>query len=114
MGVLDLLKFADFTIGRAWTSDYGDPHEPADFDFIYPISPLHNVPTVDADGKEVVLPPTMLLTAEHDDRVVPMKYFKNAETLKHVKKDNKNLLLIRIEKKDGHGAGKRTDQRCAL
>ncbi|KZV73550.1 prolyl oligopeptidase [Peniophora sp. CONT] len=111
VGVLDLLKFADFTIGRAWTSDYGDPHEAADFDFIHPISPLHNVPTVDADGKEIVLPPTMLLTADHDDRVVPLHSFKHAATLQHVKKDNPNPLLIRIEKKAGHGAGKSTEQR---
>ena len=114
VGVLDLLKFADFTIGKAWCGDYGDPHEPADFDFIYPISPLHNVPTIDADGKDVVLPPTMLLTADHDDRVVPLHSFKHAATLQHVKKDNTNPLLIRIEKKAGHGAGKSTDQRCAL
>ena len=58
VGVLDLLKFADFTIGKAWCGDYGDPHDPKDFDFIYPISPLHNVPT------DRVLPPTILLTAD--------------------------------------------------
>ena len=60
-------KFADFTIGRAWTSDYGDPHVPEDFDFIYPISPVHNVPT------DKVLPPTILLTA---DRTFPFRYIR--------------------------------------
>ena len=45
-------------LGRAWTSDYGDPHDPHDFDFIYPISPLHNIPT------DKVLPPLMLTTAD--------------------------------------------------
>ena len=51
------LKFADFTIGHVWTSDYGDPHDPHDFDFIYPISPVHNIPT------NKILPPMLLLTA---------------------------------------------------
>ena len=52
------LKFADFTIGHAWTSDYGNPHDPHDFDFIYPISPVHNVPS------NKILPPMLLLTAD--------------------------------------------------
>ncbi|KAI0699823.1 prolyl oligopeptidase [Cytidiella melzeri] len=105
VGVLDLLKFADFTIGRAWTSDYGNPHDAHDFDFIYPISPVHNVPT---DKK---LPPTILLTADHDDRVVPLHSFKHAATLQHTLPHNPHPLLIRIDKKAGHGAGKSTDQR---
>ncbi|THH13332.1 hypothetical protein EW146_g6877 [Bondarzewia mesenterica] len=105
VGVLDLLKFADFTIGRAWTSDYGDPHNPHDFDFIYPISPLHNIP------HDKVLPPLILLTADHDDRVVPLHSFKHAATLQHTLANNPNPLLIRIEKKAGHGAGKATEQK---
>ncbi|KAI0318097.1 prolyl oligopeptidase [Amylostereum chailletii] len=105
VGVLDLLKFADFTIGRAWTSDYGDPHKAHDFDFIYPISPLHNIP------KDKVLPPTILLTADHDDRVVPLHSFKHAATLQHLKADNPHPLLIRVQKKAGHGAGQATEQR---
>ncbi|KAI0758635.1 prolyl oligopeptidase family-domain-containing protein [Trametes elegans] len=105
VGVLDLLKFADFTIGRAWTSDYGDPHNPHDFDFIYPISPLHNVPT---DRK---LPPTLLTTADHDDRVVPLHSFKHAATLQYLQPNNPHPLLIRIDKKAGHGAGKSTEMR---
>ncbi|KAH9938686.1 prolyl oligopeptidase [Fomitopsis serialis] len=105
VGVLDLLKFADFTIGRAWTSDYGDPHDPHDFDFIYPLSPLHNVP------KDKVLPPTVLHTADHDDRVVPLHSFKHAATLQHTLPNNAHPLLIRIDTKAGHGAGKSTDKR---
>ncbi|TDL29150.1 hypothetical protein BD410DRAFT_779479 [Rickenella mellea] len=105
VGVLDLLKFADFTIGKAWTSDYGDPHNPQDFDFIYPISPLHNVPM------DKALPPTLLLTADHDDRVVPLHSFKHAATLQHTCPHNRQPLLIRVDKKAGHGAGKSTDQR---
>jgi prolyl oligopeptidase len=50
-------QFADFTIGKLWTADYGDPHVPEDFDFIYPISPLHNIPDQE-------FPPTILLTAD--------------------------------------------------
>ncbi|KAI0761741.1 hypothetical protein BC629DRAFT_1443455 [Irpex lacteus] len=87
VGVLDLLKFADFTIGRAWVSDYGDPHNPEDFDFIYPISPVHNVPA------DRTLPPTILLTADPHLASQP------------------HPLLIRIDKKAGHGAGKSTDMR---
>lgn len=109
--------------GRAWTSDYGDPHVPHDFDFIYPISPVHNVPT------DRVLPPTILLTADRmllpiyiktslsltnytdDDRVVPLHSFKHAATLQHTLPHNPHPLLIRIDKKAGHGAGKSTEKR---
>ncbi|KAF8629610.1 hypothetical protein AX15_003351 [Amanita polypyramis BW_CC] len=105
VGVLDLLKFSKFTIGKAWTSDYGDPENPHDFDFIYPVSPLHNVP------KDRVLPPTMLLTADHDDRVVPMHSFKYAATLQHALPYNPHPLLLRVDKKAGHGAGKSTEKR---
>ncbi|CCM03973.1 uncharacterized protein FIBRA_06129 [Fibroporia radiculosa] len=107
VGVLDLLKFADFTIGRAWTSDYGDPHDPKDFDFIYPISPLHTVPSNKA------FPPTLLMTADHDDRVVPLHSFKYAATLQHLLPHNPDPLLIWIDKKAGHGAGKSTEKRIA-
>ncbi|EJD00885.1 prolyl oligopeptidase [Fomitiporia mediterranea MF3/22] len=105
VGVLDMLKFNKFTIGRAWTSDYGNPDDPHDFDFIYPYSPLHNVP------KNTTLPPTILLTADHDDRVVPLHSFKHAAALQYTLPKNPNPLLIRIEKKAGHGAGKSTEQR---
>jgi len=105
VGVHDLLKFADFTIGRAWTSDYGNPHDPHDFDYIHPISPLHNVNT------DKIYPPTILLTADHDDRVVPLHSFKLAATLQHLRANNPSPLLLRVEKKAGHGAGKSTDQR---
>lgn len=62
-----VLQFNQYTIGRAWTSDYGDPQNPEDFDFIYPISPLHNIPT------DKVLPPTILFTADREPtfRFVP-------------------------------------------
>ncbi|KAG5649915.1 hypothetical protein H0H81_001511 [Sphagnurus paluster] len=105
VGVLDLLKFHKFTIGKAWTSDYGNPDDPNDFDFIYPLSPLHNVPT------DKTLPPTLLLTADHDDRVVPMHSFKHAATLQHTLPHNSHPLLLRVDKKAGHGAGKSTEKR---
>ncbi|KAH7890841.1 prolyl oligopeptidase [Phlebopus sp. FC_14] len=100
VGVLDLLK-----VSKAWTADYGDPHNPYDFDFIHPISPLHNVPT------DKVLPPLLLMTADHDDRVVPLHSFKHAAMLQHTLPNNPHPLLIRIDKKAGHGAGKATEKR---
>ncbi|KIL67398.1 hypothetical protein M378DRAFT_74086 [Amanita muscaria Koide BX008] len=105
VGVLDLLKFSKFTIGKAWTSDYGDPEDPHDFDFIYPVSPLHSIP------KDKVLPPMLLLTADHDDRVVPMHSFKYAATLQNTLPHNPHPLLLRVDKKAGHGAGKSTEKR---
>jgi len=73
--------------------------------FIHPISPVHNVPT------DKVLPPCLLLTADHDDRVVPMHSFKLAATLQHALPHNPHPLLLRVEKKAGHGAGKSTQQK---
>jgi len=105
VGVLDLLKFHKFTIGKAWTSDYGNPDDPHDFDYIREISPLHNVPT------DRTLPPMLLLTADHDDRVVPLHSFKHIATLQHTAPRNPSPLLIRIDRKAGHGAGKSTEMR---
>ncbi|KAF9004715.1 prolyl oligopeptidase [Cyathus striatus] len=105
VGVLDMLKFSKFTIGKAWISDYGNPEDPKDFDFICPISPLHNIPT------DRVLPPTILLTADHDDRVVPMHSFKHAATLQYTLAHNPHPLLLRVDMKAGHGAGKSTEKR---
>ncbi|CDZ97299.1 prolyl oligopeptidase [Phaffia rhodozyma] len=110
VGVLDLLKFHKWTIGRLWTSDYGNPDKPEDFDFILPISPVHNI-----DPKKV-LPPYLITTADHDDRVVPAHSFKMAATLQHTLAENPNPLVIRIDVKAGHGGGKPTakiiDEAC--
>ncbi|KAG8716188.1 hypothetical protein FRC08_009751 [Ceratobasidium sp. 394] len=106
VGVFDYLRFPQFTIGKAWTSDYGDPSNPEDFDFMYPISPLHNV-----DKGDKVLPPMLLLTADHDDRVVPLHSFKQIAELQYRKPKNPHPLLIRIDQKSGHGAGKSTEKR---
>ncbi|CAE6439737.1 unnamed protein product [Rhizoctonia solani] len=106
VGVLDYLRFPLFTIGKAWTSDYGDPSNPEDFDFMYPISPYHNV-----DKGSKVLPPMLLLTADHDDRVVPLHSFKHIAEIQYQKPTNPHPLLIRIDVKSGHGAGKSTEKR---
>ncbi|KAF8803935.1 hypothetical protein BYT27DRAFT_7259917 [Phlegmacium glaucopus] len=107
VGVHDLLKFHKYTIGKAWTSDYGNPDDPHDFDYIFPLSPLHNVPS------DKILPPTLLLTADHDDRVVPMHSFKLAAELQYTLPNNPNPLLLLVDKKAGH-AGKSTQQRPVL
>ncbi|KAG8895004.1 hypothetical protein FRB99_000820, partial [Tulasnella sp. 403] len=104
VGVMDLLKFHRYTIGSAWISDYGNPDNPHDFDFIRDYSPLHNVPT------DRVLPPVMLLTGDHDDRVVPHHSFKHIATLQHIGSQNPHPLLLRVDLKSGHGAGKSTKQ----
>nr|CRX78967.1 hypothetical protein ls5930a1_00049 [Leucosporidium scottii] len=102
VGVLDMLRFQRFTIGRAWTSDYGSADEPEGFDYLIEYSPLHNV------DSSKVYPPTMLLTADHDDRVVPLHSFKHAAELQHSLPQNPNPLLLRVDFKAGHGAGKST------
>nr|QKM76213.1 prolyl oligopeptidase [Lepiota venenata] len=104
-GVADLLKFYKFTGGKAWTSEYGDPRVPEDFDFIHPLSPLHNVPT------DKALPATLLMTNAADDRVVPMHSLKFIATLQHNLPHNPNPLLFRVDKTWlGHGYGKSTDR----
>lgn len=98
VGVLDMLRFHLFTIGRAWSVDYGNSESKEEFACLYKYSPLHNV-------KEVNYPATMVLTGDHDDRVVPAHSFKFAATLQE-KQKGKEPVLIRIDKNAGHGAGK--------
>ncbi|EKQ70554.1 prolyl oligopeptidase [Leptolyngbyaceae cyanobacterium JSC-12] len=101
VGVMDMLRFHKFTIGWAWTSEYGSPENPDDFKTLYAYSPLHNLkPNVD-------YPATMITTADHDDRVVPAHSFKFAAALQAAHK-GPDPVLIRIETKAGHGAGKPT------
>jgi prolyl oligopeptidase len=101
VGVLDMLRFHKFTIGWAWTSDYGSPEEPEEFKALYAYSPLHNL------KPGIAYPATMITTADHDDRVVPAHSFKFAAALQEAHQ-GENPVLIRIETKAGHGAGKPT------
>src|SRR5438477_273631 len=104
VGVMDMLRFQKFTIGWAWTSDYGSADKPEDFPFIYAYSPLHHIAP---PGRGCCYPATMITTADHDDRVVPAHSFKFAATLQAAQGCDKPT-LIRIETKAGHGAGKPT------
>jgi prolyl oligopeptidase len=101
VGVMDMLRFHKFTIGWAWCSDYGSPDNPEEFKALYAYSPLHNLKPGTA------YPATMITTADHDDRVVPAHSFKFAAALQEAHGGEKPV-LIRIETKAGHGAGKPT------
>lgn len=103
VGVMDMLRFHKFTIGWAWTSDYGSPDNPEDFKALYAYSPLHNI------KPGVKYPATLITTADHDDRVVPAHSFKFAATLQAAQSGDAPT-LIRIETKAGHGAGKPTSK----
>mgnify|MGYP002630995509 CR=1 FL=1 len=100
VGVLDMIRFNKFTIGWAWESDYGSPEDPELFDVLYGYSPYHNVDSAD-------YPATMVTTGDHDDRVVPGHSFKFAAELQN-KHTGADPVLIRIETRAGHGAGKPT------
>ncbi len=101
VGVMDMLRFHKFTIGWAWCSEYGSPENEEEFNVLYAYSPLHNLQI------ETAYPATLITTADHDDRVVPAHSFKFAAALQAAHQ-GKNPVLIRIETKAGHGAGKPT------
>ncbi|MHB8519386.1 MAG: prolyl oligopeptidase family serine peptidase [Limisphaerales bacterium] len=101
VGVMDMLRFQKFTIGWAWTSDYGSSDNAEDFKALYAYSPLHRI------RPGVHYPPTLITTADHDDRVVPAHSFKFAATLQAAQAARAPV-LIRIETRAGHGAGKPT------
>lgn len=103
VGVLDMLRFHKFTIGWAWTSDYGSPDDPEFFKTIYKYSPLHNL------KPGTCYPATLATTADHDDRVVPLHSFKFISALQAAQ-GCANPVLIRIETRAGHGAGKPTQK----
>ena len=98
VGVMDMLRFHKFTIGWAWTGDYGSSDNEDEFKALYAYSPLHNI-------EEKAYPATLVTTADHDDRVVPAHSFKFISELQS--KHTGNLpVLIRIDVDAGHGAGK--------
>jgi prolyl oligopeptidase len=101
VGVMDMLRFHKFTIGWGWTSDYGSADDPEQFKALYAYSPLHNI----TPGTKY--PATLITTADHDDRVVPAHSFKFAAALQAAQAGKKPV-LIRIETRAGHGAGKPT------
>ncbi len=101
VGVLDMLRFQRFTIGWAWTSDYGSADDPAYVGTLLAYSPYHNV------RAGVRYPPTLITTGDHDDRVFPAHSFKFAAALQHAQAGDAPVLL-RVETKAGHGAGKPT------
>ena len=100
VGVLDMLRFHKFTIGWAWTSDYGSSENADDFQYLRAYSPLHRL------NPGTRYPATMVTTADHDDRVVPAHSFKFAAQLQACQVSDGPPVLIRIETKAGHGAGK--------
>jgi prolyl oligopeptidase len=101
VGVMDMLRYQKFTIGWAWASEYGTADDPKLFPALRAYSPLHNVKTGGC------YPPTLVTTADHDDRVFPAHSFKYAATLQAAQ-GCANPVLIRIETRAGHGAGKPT------
>lgn len=103
VGVLDMLRFHKFTIGWAWIDDYGSSDDAEEFKALFAYSPYHNLKAVD-------YPATLITTADHDDRVVPAHSFKFAAKLQRLHTGDKPV-MIRIETKAGHGAGKPTSKR---
>ncbi len=101
VGVMDMLRFNQFTAGRFWVDDYGSPENPKEFKALYAYSPYHNL------KKGTKYPATLVTTADHDDRVVPGHSFKFAARLQACQAGDAPV-LIRIETRAGHGAGKPT------
>lgn len=102
VGVMDMLRFQEFTIGWAWVSDYGSSKDPEQFETLNAYSPYHNLKPAP------YFPATLVTTADHDDRVVPGHSFKYAARLQEIHGSQPRPMLIRIETDAGHGAGKPT------
>lgn len=99
VGVMDMLRYHKFTIGWAWAAEYGTSDDSEQFINLYKYSPLHNL------KKGVAYPATLVSTADHDDRVMPAHSFKFIAELQH-DQSGPNPVLIRVDTKAGHGAGK--------
>lgn len=104
VGVLDMLRYNKFTAGAGWSYDYGTAEDSKEmFEYLKSYSPVHQV------KKDVCYPSTMIITSDHDDRVVPAHSFKFGAELQE-KQSCDNPVLVRIEVNAGHGAGRSTDQ----
>jgi len=111
VGVMDMLRFDKFTIGWAWKDDYGSPSDnKAEFEAIYRYSPLHNL------HSGVPYPPTLIMTADHDDRVFPAHSFKFAAAMQAAigATPDAGPALIRVETRAGHGGGMPLSKRVEL
>ena len=104
VGVLDMLRYQRWTVGKAWVPEYGSSQASADqFHWLYAYSPDHNV------RQGTAYPPTLIMTSDHDDRVYPAHSFKFAASLQWAQAGDAPILL-RVESKAGHGAGRPTDK----
>jgi prolyl oligopeptidase len=103
VGVMDMLRFHLFTIGWAWKSDFGDPDDREQFKWLRAYSPLHNL------KPGTCYPPTLVMTGDHDDRVVPAHSYKFTAALQAAQSCDRPVLL-RVSTSGGHGAGKPTDK----
>ena len=101
VGVMDMLRFHKFGFGTQWVGEYGSPEDPADFRVLRAYSPLHNV------KQGTKYPPTLITTADHDDRVMPGHSLKYAAALQQAQ-EGLAPILIRVDTRSGHGAGKPT------
>src|SRR5690606_27599638 len=106
VGVMDMLRYhLPSANARAWSSDYGLSENPDEFKALHAYSPYHNV------RQDVCYPPTLVTTADHDDRVVPWHSYKYAAAMQAAQGARENCshpVLIRVETRAGHGAGKPT------
>lgn len=103
VGVMDMLRYHKFTVGKGWIPEYGSADDPEMFPVLKAYSPLHNL------KEGTTYPSTMVTTADHDDRVVPAHSFKFAARLQETHAGD-NPVLIRVETNAGHGAGKPTSK----
>ena len=101
VGVMDMLRFREFTVGKGWESDFGSVDDPAEFKALLAYSPLQNVKA------GVSYPATLITTGDHDDRVYPAHSFKFTAAMQRADPNGKPILL-RVETRAGHGSGKPT------